>query len=520
MKKLLLTFLAGFFLIGTSLSAGAAEPGDELPAKVIAAESWEPTPGTPEEEIIWEFLLNKEKELDISSGELRNQLRIIKKETHPKAGTVHYKLKQYIHDIPVYGAEQTIHINKKGKITCLLGNLLPSQHQSFLPVEAKPQISPTDAIQVAQKDAENQIGNIGKPATDPKADIYVYLHQGKAWLVYMTEMNTIDPKPFRTRYFINAKDGRIVNKYSLLEQATGTGTGVLGDTKTFETKQVGAQFQLYDTTRGNGIKTYTALNSYFLPGFLVISRDNNNWTDAAAVDAHAYAEKVYDYYKSKFNRDSLDDEGMQIKSTVHLGLNYNNAFWNGEQIAYGDGDGVNFRAFSSDLGVIGHELTHGVTQYTANLEYRNEPGALNESISDIMGNSIKNKGWLIGEDVSVKGEAFRSMQDPTRYDQPDSYEDLYTGPFDNGGVHINSGINNKAFYLLAEGGTHRGVTVSGIGRDEAVEIYYHALTHYLTPYANFSTMRVAAIQAAKDLFGDDSNEANSVNKAYDAVGVN
>ncbi|MFN1240371.1 peptidase M4 family protein, partial [Paenibacillus larvae] len=115
------------------------------------------------------------------------------------------------------------------------------------------------------------------------------------------------------------------NKYSLLEQATGTGTGVLGDTKTFETKQVGAQFQLYDTTRGNGIKTYTALNSYFLPGFLVISRDNNNWTDAAAVDAHAYAEKVYDYYKSKFNRDSLDDEGMQIKSTVHLGLNYNNA---------------------------------------------------------------------------------------------------------------------------------------------------------------------------------------------------
>ncbi|MDT2193471.1 hypothetical protein [Paenibacillus larvae] len=93
-----------------------------------------------------------------------------------------------------------------------------------MPVEAKPQISPTDAIQVAQKDAENQIGNIGKPATDPKADIYVYLHQGKAWLVYMTEMNTIDPKPFRTRYFINAKDGSIVNKYSLLEQATGTGT--------------------------------------------------------------------------------------------------------------------------------------------------------------------------------------------------------------------------------------------------------------------------------------------------------
>ncbi|MDT2291650.1 hypothetical protein P7H15_00135 [Paenibacillus larvae] len=104
-----------------------------------------------------------------------------------------------------------------------------------MPEEVNPKISPTDAIQVAKKDG-NQIGHIDKPATDPKADIYVYLHQGKAWLVYMTEMNTIDPKPFRTRYFINAKDGRIVNKYSLLEQATGTGTGVLGDTKTFETK--------------------------------------------------------------------------------------------------------------------------------------------------------------------------------------------------------------------------------------------------------------------------------------------
>ncbi|MDT2243076.1 M4 family metallopeptidase [Paenibacillus larvae] len=95
-----------------------------------------------------------------------------------------------------------------------------------------------------------------------------------------------------------------------------------------------------------------------------------------------------------------------------------------------------------------------------------------------------------------------------------------TGPFDNGGVHINSGINNKAFYLLAEGGTHRGVTVSGIGRDEAVEIYYHALTHYLTPYANFSTMRVAFIQAKKIYLEMIQKEANSVNKAYDAVGVN
>ncbi|MDT2261974.1 M4 family metallopeptidase [Paenibacillus larvae] len=177
----------------------------------------------------------------------------------------------------------------------------------------------------------------------------------------------------------------------------------------------------------------------------------------------------------------MDGEGMQIKSTVHLGLNYNNAFWNGEQIAfYGDGDGVNFRAFSSDLGVTGHELTHGVTQYTANLEYRNEPGALNESISDIGGNSIKTKMVNRRRCVGKK----EKLNDKTQHVMINRilYEDSGQVHFDNGGESISTVELITKPSICSQKEELRGVTVSGIGRDEAVEksLYYHALTHYLT----------------------------------------
>ncbi|SCW58943.1 Thermolysin metallopeptidase, catalytic domain [Paenibacillus tianmuensis] len=188
-------------------------------------------------------------------------------------------------------------------------------------------------------------------------------------------------------------------------------------------------------------------------------------------------------------------------------------------MSYGDGDGVEYRAFSADPDIVGHELTHGVVSKTAKLEYYGESGALDESIADIMGNSVEAKNWLIGDLISIQG-AFRSMENPKLYGQPDRYQDRYTGPNDEGGVHINSGINNKAYYLIAQGGTHYGVTVNGIGRDAAEKIFYKALIYYLTPYSNFSAMRVAAISAATDLYGANSAQVAAVKKAYTAVGVN
>lgn len=257
------------------------------------------------------------------------------------------------------------------------------------------------------------------------------------------------------------------------------------------------------------------------------SRLLNASYDAAAVDAHYYAGVTYDYYKDVFNRNSYDGKGAKLVSSVHYGRNYNNAFWNGSQMVYGDGDGVNFIEFSGGLDVIAHELTHAVTDTTADLIYQNESGALNEAISDIFGTLVEshaniNPDWLIGEDIytpGINGDALRSMEDPTVNGDPDHYSKRYTGTSDNGGVHTNSGIINKAAYLLSQGGTHYGVTVNGVGKAALGDIFYRALTTYYTASTNFSQARAGAIQAATDLYGASSSQVQSVKDAFSAVGV-
>jgi Zn-dependent metalloprotease len=210
--------------------------------------------------------------------------------------------------------------------------------------------------------------------------------------------------------------------------------------------------------------------------------------DQAVNDAYDTGGAVRDYYKNKLGRNSIDNLGMNQIHNVHLGVNYMNAFWNGAQMFYGDGDGTVFTNFTGDPDVIGHELTHGVTQYTAALIYDGQSGALNESFSDVFGSVIeqnmngKNAGnadWLIGDGImgpTLYGEALRSMKAPgTAYDnsllgkdpQPDHMSHYYTGTGDNHGVHINSGIPNKVFYLVA--------TDDNIGTDKAALIWYTTL---------------------------------------------
>jgi thermolysin len=286
---------------------------------------------------------------------------------------------------------------------------------------------------------------------------------------------------------------------------------------------------LQDNTRGGGVFTYDAKNRQQLPGSLWADADNvfNAAYDGAAVDAHFYAGKTYDYYKSVFNRNSYDNKGAALKSTVHYGRNYNNAFWNGSQMVYGDGDGSTFIPLSGGLDVVAHELTHAVTDFSSDLIYQNESGALNESMSDIFGTLVEfhannNPDYEIGEDIYTPGtpnDALRSMSNPAKYQDPDHYSVRYTGTGDNGGVHINSGIINKAAYLLAVGGTHYGVTVPSIGNAKVGAIYYRANTVYLTASSNFSQARAALVQSAADLYGAGSAEVNAVNKSYDAVGV-
>ncbi|TKH46740.1 bacillolysin [Paenibacillus terrae] len=591
MKKVWVSLLGGAMLLGSVASGASAESSVSEPNQLTPtfhAEQWKAPSSLSGDDIVWSYLNRQKKTLlGADSTSVRDQFRIIDR-TSDKSGVSHYRLKQYVNGIPVYGAEQTVHVDKSGEVTSYLGAVITEDQQQEATEGTTPKISATEAVYTAYEEAATRIqalpsfdntiskdakeqGSVSKdtykeaanneqtifidkdklnlekagelkdskieaveaqnsiakianlqPEVDPKAELYFYPTGDTTRLVYVTEVNILEPAPLRTRYIIDANDGKIVFQYDIINEATGTGKGVLGDTKSFTTTQSGSSYQLKDTTRGNGIVTYTASNRQTIPGTLLTDADNV-WNDPAGVDAHAYAAKTYDYYKDKFGRNSIDGRGLQLRSTVHYGSRYNNAFWNGSQMTYGDGDGTTFIAFSGDPDVVGHELTHGVTEYTSNLDYYGESGALNESFSDIIGNDIQRTNWLVGDDIytpSIAGDALRSMSNPTLYSQPDHYSNLYKGSSDNGGVHTNSGIINKAYYLLAQGGTFHNVTVSGIGRDAAVQIYYSAFTNYLTSTSNFSNTRAAVVQAAKDLYGANSAQATAAAKSFDAVGVN
>ena len=278
---------------------------------------------------------------------------------------------------------------------------------------------------------------------------------------------------------------------------------------------------------------YTAQNQTDIPGKIVRGESAAAISDVAVNEAYEGSGATYDFYKEVFERDSVDGAGMRLDSTVHYGQRYNNAFWNGSQMVYGDGDGELFNRFTISIDVIGHELTHGVTQNSAALIYKGQSGALNESFSDVFGSLIKQRvmnhtaeqaDWLIGEGLltaKVNGKALRSMKAPgTAYDdkvlgkdpQPAEMKSLYKGTADNGGVHINSGIPNRAFYLTAS-------TIGGYAWEKAGKIWYIALTERLMPWANFRGAAQVTAAIAGELYGANSAEQKAVQNAWKTVGV-
>jgi bacillolysin len=466
------------------------------------------------QQMIWEYL-NARQNLFLFKGNAQDHFRLID-QTTDQLGMTHYRLQSIHHGIPVYGSEQTIH-TKANRVYSFLGNVIPNI--SLPAIQKIKHISANEAIATAKKHASaNQF------LYEPKAHLVVLPHQNSFVYAYVIKLAYVAEQPKIVEYFIDATNGKIVNTINVLHHLTGEGKGVNGDTKTFEITKQGDTYYLTDSKRNNN-STYDAENqnenSPVIVGKLVSSK-STTFSDPSAVDAHYYAAQTYDFYKTTFNRNSFDNKGAKIKSYVHVGKNWNNAAWDGEKMIYGDGDGKEFRSLAGGLDVIAHEITHAVTQYTADLRYQYESGAINESISDIMGVMVDDDDWLIGEDVytpNKEGDALRSMSEPTKYNQPDHYSKRYKGWQDNGGVHINSGINNKAAYLIAAGGTHYGITVKGIGREKTAQIYYRALTAYLTSTSKFIDMRDAAIQSAKDLYGVQSDAVTAVQKAYNAVGV-
>ena len=290
----------------------------------------------------------------------------------------------------------------------------------------------------------------------------------------------------------------------------------------------------FATSAGEKRRTiFDAKNGTELPGQIVRTEGAPPTNDPAINEAYDSSGATYDFFYEVFERNSIDDKGLRLDSTVHYGENYDNAFWNGDQMVYGDGDGEIFQRFTKSIDVIAHELTHGITQYEANLIYWGEAGALNESMSDVFGSLVKQRvlnqtaeeaDWIIGEGLftdQINGVGIRSMKNPgTAYDdpligkdpQPANYRNRYRGNEDNGGVHINSGIPNRAFYIAA-------TEIGGYAWEKAGKIWYIALRDRLRERSNFRRAATLTLEIAGNLYGQGSQEQNAVRTGWQTVGV-
>ncbi|MEH7463133.1 M4 family metallopeptidase [Bacillus thuringiensis] len=555
MKKSVVTLLATGMVLGAPFSNAFAEEQASQQAALdkmeVVQKTWNDEKGNPsflsgelsdkkvESEKAVKAFLEENKELFKINPQTDLTLKEVKSDD---LGMKHYVYNQSINKVPVDGAQFIVHTNRDGKVTTVNGDVHPAAAEQ-LKENTKAKISKETAlsnawkhINLAKKDT--LVETNGTPleqmkenakSTNENADLVVYEKDGNYYLTYKVQLQFIKPYGANWQIYVNAEDGTIVGSYNAVTDADtpqkGYGNGVLGDRKNLNTTYSSQykKYYLQDTTKpmnGGVIETFTVNHSNAdNPKNYYLFDDDNAWVDkdqAPAVDAHFYAGKVYDYYKNIHNRNSFDGKGATIRSSINYGKNYNNAFWNGQQMIYGDGDGVEFAPLSGALDVVAHELTHAVTEYSANLRYVNQSGALNESFSDVFGYFVDPANWDIGEAVytpAVKGDALRSLSNPEKYDQPAHMKDYQylpeTDEGDNGGVHINSGIPNKAAYL----------TINAIGKEKAEKIYYRALTTYLTPTSDFSKARAALLQSAADYYGVNSATYKAVEKAWNDVGV-
>jgi len=410
------------------------------------------------------------------------ELEVIKARTD-RRGWKHVRLQQKYKSLPVEGKTYLVHINPEQEVRMASGNYLPQ-----INISTTPAIDSSTALNKARNDLNPQ-ESLSMP---PHAALIVYQFKDHTYLAWKTVL--VSKRPLgEFVYFIDAENGEVINTYNNLQHSLDR--------------------QTYDAQNGTG-----------LPGSLRRSETDGAVGDPALDSAHDFAGSVYNYYFNQYNRDSFDDAGASIISTVHYGDHYNNAFWSParQQMVYGDGDGATFGPFSEALDIVAHELTHAVTEKESDLVYQYQSGALNESLSDIFATLIDADDWMIGEDSytpGTPGDALRYLNDPPRGNQPDHMDDFLVTTSDNGGVHTNSGIPNKAAYLMSEGGTHHGITVAGMGRVNMGRVFYAANLYYLQSYDEFAEARQATIDAVRSEFPGDTGKENTVTAAWDAVGV-
>ncbi|WP_421872264.1 M4 family metallopeptidase [Marinoscillum sp.] len=475
-------------------------------------------------------------------------------------GFTHEKFQHYYKGVKVFGSEYSVH-SKDGAVTHLTGNFA-----KIGDLNMKTELSESAALGKARKniDAKEFVWDTDKSLT-PKAELLILdaaTTGSEARLAYKFEV--IAARPFQ-RYdvYVDAKSGEILMQYSKihLAQATGSGDTRYSGSQTLSTDSYSGYYRLRDYSRGSGVVTWdattaTSVNSSGVPiGSSDYTDNNNSWTasefdnsdkDDAGLEAHFGAMATYDFFSTTFGRNSYNGSGATINSHVNTDIEavygypsgYNdNAFWNGNVMVYGKGNSLDPL---TTVDITGHEIGHAFMEYTANLVYQKESGAMNESFSDIWGTCVENYTntnygtskdlWNLGTEI---GQTFRSMSNPNAYGQPDTYGGSYwvgvtnCNPSNNNdqcGVHTNSGVGNHMFYILTVGksGTNDNgdsYSVTGIGIDKAAAINWRAESQYLSVNSDYADWRTYAIQSAKDLYGAGSAEEIAVTNAWYAVGV-
>ncbi|MGB5470637.1 MAG: M4 family metallopeptidase [Woeseiaceae bacterium] len=425
------------------------------------------------------------------------EMRPISEETKSRGGSRH-RYRQYHKGIPVLAGELKLNLDKYRRVISMSGEISIN-----LDVDVRPDLSRGQArrlaLQIVAKWYEAQKRSLQAGVAELWIVDSKMLKPGDrdaslAWRIEVTDRQ--EPHTIRELLFIDAKTAGVILHINRIERAKNR-------------------------------ETYTANNGSNLPGTLVCDEGDPDCDagDSEAQNAHLFAGETYDFFLSEHGRDSLDDAGQMLISTVHYSdFLCPNAFWNGEQMVYCTG------LVSDDI--VGHELTHGITENTSNLLYYYQSGAINESLSDIWGEFVDltnssgddspSSRWLIGEDLASTIGVIRDMADPPAMGDPDMMSSPYYwfSAGDNGGVHFNSGINNKAAYLMTDGGNFNGYTVNSLGIGKVADIYYEAQTNLLTSGSDYVDLHMALGQACQNLIGIDgitSGDCLNVQAAIDAV---
>ncbi|HLO60613.1 MAG TPA: M4 family metallopeptidase [Bacteroidales bacterium] len=451
-------------------------------------------------------------------------------------GITHVRAIQQYKGIEVYGSESILHI-KSSKVQFNSAYQKPAEDITVVPAITEERACDIVIADIRKLTSYSVLSQEWKKLlhyTDPVASLVLYQQPDSrhalAWLI------TIRPN-YREewKYFVDAAGGNILQKYNNTNYdgpVTATGEDLNGQTRTFNVYLAGDIYFMYDITQpmfnslaNEGIIITLDANqtSPVNLDYTYVTSIDNSWTQKNAISAHCNATKTYTYFDTTFKRNSINDYGCNIVSLVNVamddGSEMENAFWNGQAIFYGNG-GERFRPLAAALDVTAHELSHGVITSTANLDYFGQSGAIAESFADIFACMVDRNDWKIGEDIVKEGYypsgAIRDLSDPHNsgdsadyYWQPAHTSEMFLGSEDNGGVHINSGICNYVYYLFA----------SSVGKAKAEKIYYRALTEYLTKTCRFIDLRLAIVQAAEDLYGENSNEVFAAGQAFEKAGI-